>query len=120
MKNGFLFTHQGLWNEWSNGIDGFLSIRQLNERWQARWRHNISRLKTETSQGKHLVDLIQKLANKPNWNIALAIHFLNDKYSIPGPGYWASTTSFAKQLQNKTTGPELLKKKFSNTLSYCK
>ncbi|KAG1843937.1 hypothetical protein DFJ58DRAFT_803769 [Suillus subalutaceus] len=36
-----------VWDEYVAGLNGFLAVRDLDERWQARWRRNISTLRTE-------------------------------------------------------------------------
>ncbi|KAF8476455.1 hypothetical protein DFH94DRAFT_732355, partial [Russula ochroleuca] len=41
-----------IWEEWSRGINGFLSTRELEEGWSARWRRNNSGLKTENGRRK--------------------------------------------------------------------
>lgn len=97
-----------IWTEWSDGLDGQLSITQLNDQWGSRWRRNIQGLKTEASRRKHIIDLIVRLSKKTNWDTQLALKFLEDKYSIPGPGFRASATAFCRHLQNKKTHESIL------------
>ncbi|KIJ57728.1 hypothetical protein HYDPIDRAFT_120401 [Hydnomerulius pinastri MD-312] len=69
-----------IWDEYTGGINGFLAVRDLDERWQARWRRNINTLRTENCRRKKVTGLVETLAKKPNWNVALALRFLRDKY----------------------------------------
>lgn len=108
------------WEEWSNGLDGQLSVRQLTEGWDARWRRNVQGQKTEASRRRHIVDLITQLSNKSNWTITLALRFLEEKYPIPGPGYLASPTAFSKKLQNKISGTQTLSEIMDSASMYCR
>jgi hypothetical protein len=108
-----------IWEEWADGLDGHLSVRQLTEGWGARWRRNVQGQKTEASRRKHITELITKLSQKPNWTTALALRFLEDEYPIPGPGFRASATTFSKQLQNKASGAILLQEVMDKSTSYC-
>jgi Transcriptional activator of glycolytic enzymes len=85
-----------IWEEWTNGLDGFLSTRQLEERWGARWRRNLPNMKTAHSRRKKLIQLIQELSNKHRWNTKLALRFLKDKYE---PLF--SARKFCEYLQKK-------------------
>jgi Transcriptional activator of glycolytic enzymes len=69
-----------IWNEYSDGIDGCLSIRELNVTWGPRWKRNIAGLKSETTRRNKLVDLIQKLAGKHRWDTKLALRFVCERY----------------------------------------
>lgn len=108
------------WEEWSNGLDQQLSVRQLTEGWDARWRRNIQGQKTEASRRRHIVDLVTQLANKSNWTVTLALRFLDEMYPIPGPGYLASPTAFSKQLQNKVSGKQTLSEIMDSASVYCR
>ena len=48
--------------------------------WGAKWKRNISGVKTEAGRRKKVVDLIEKLAAKPNWTTNLALRFIRDRY----------------------------------------
>ena len=65
-----------IWTEWSSGLNGFLAVRDLEETWGARWRRNNAGLKTEMGRRKKVIQLVEKLAAKPNWNTALALRFI--------------------------------------------
>ncbi|KAJ7668209.1 hypothetical protein B0H17DRAFT_1142560 [Mycena rosella] len=69
-------TITAIWDEWASGLNGFLAVRDLEERWGARWRRNNSGQKTEMGRRKKVIQLIEKLAAKPNWNLALALRFI--------------------------------------------
>ena len=87
-----------IWEEWSRGLNGFLSTRELEEHWGARWRRNTSGLKTENGRRKKVVGLIDELTKKPNWNVALALRFLQDRY---GAAY-KTPRKFCEFLQAKS------------------
>jgi Transcriptional activator of glycolytic enzymes len=87
-----------IWEEWSSGLNGFLSTRDLEERWGARWRRNTSGLKTENGRRKKVVGLVMELAAKPNWNVALALRFLQDRYE----GAYKTPRKFCEFLQAKS------------------
>lgn len=70
-----------VWTEWTEGIDGCLSLRELEEGWGARWRRNVGAKKTEYGRRKKIADLVGWLVtNKPRWNTRLAIQFLTDRF----------------------------------------
>lgn len=69
-----------IWTEWAEGIGGFVSVRDLTERWGARWRRNNAGLRTEASRRRKVVDLVNELSSKHLWNVNLALRFLQDKY----------------------------------------
>jgi Transcriptional activator of glycolytic enzymes len=39
-----------IWEEWANSLNGYLSTRELEERWGAKWRRNLPGLKTAHSR----------------------------------------------------------------------
>ena len=70
-----------IWAEWTDGIDGYMSVRQLDEGWGARWRRNVGAKKTEYGRRKKIVDLVVWLvANKPRWDTDLALRFLTEQF----------------------------------------
>jgi Transcriptional activator of glycolytic enzymes len=69
-----------IWTEWAEGLNGYLSVRQLTENWGARWRRNEGGQKTEGARRKKVVDLVMELSARPRWNAALALRFLAEKY----------------------------------------
>jgi hypothetical protein len=69
-----------LWTEWASGLNGLLAVRDLEEHWGALWRRDENFLKTEFGRRKKVIQLIQELTKKPNWNTALALRFIRDKY----------------------------------------
>jgi len=68
--------------EWTEGIGGFLSMRELTEGWSAKWRRNNGGQRTECGRRKKVIDLVNTLAAKPNWDIRLALRFLTEKYEL--------------------------------------
>lgn len=97
-----------IWEEFANGLDGKLSIRQLEEGWQARWRRNINKLKTEKSRRTKITNLIEELSKKTNWNTELALRYLQLNYPIvsgpSSPPHLQTTRAFMDYLQKTGTG----------------
>ncbi|KAJ7448120.1 hypothetical protein FB451DRAFT_1187869 [Mycena latifolia] len=73
-----------IWDEWASGLNGFLAVRDLEETWGAKWRRNNTTQKTEMGRRKKVIQLVEKLAAKPNWGLALALRFM-EKFD----GKWA-------------------------------
>lgn len=69
-----------VWTEWASGLNGYIPVRDLMERWGAKWRRNLPRRKTEGVRRKAIVDLIEELVMKPRWEVPLALRFLREKY----------------------------------------
>ena len=69
-----------IWMEWSIGLNGYLPISNLNEGWGARWWRGNHVQGTENFHHVCLVELINKLAAKPGWDVRLALRFLQEKY----------------------------------------
>jgi hypothetical protein len=84
-----------VWTEWTVGIDGYMSVRELDEGWGARWRRNVGAKKTEYGRRKKIIDLVLWLvANKPRWDADLALHFLTDQFQP----HFKSARSFSDYL----------------------
>lgn len=75
-------TVEEIWTEYVYGMNGHLSVRELNAGWNARWRSS-GAARTETSRRKKIVTLIETLSAKSNWNDNLALRFLKAQYPIP-------------------------------------
>lgn len=92
-----------IWTEWTVGLEGCFSIRDLNDGWDARWRRNNAGQKTENARRRKVVALIEALGNQPDWSTSLALRFLNNKYKIPTPSapHLRSTRAFIDYLQDK-------------------
>jgi hypothetical protein len=68
------------WTEWTEGIGGFISTRELTEGWGAKWRRNNGGQRTECGRRKKVIDLVTALSTRPNWNVSLALRFLTERY----------------------------------------
>jgi len=110
-----------IWEEFSNGLGGYLSTRQLKDGWKACWRRDISGLKTERGRRKKVTDLIEDLSQKTNWNTGLALRFLQDTYPIPSKNqkYLKSVRSFIDHIQNRDTGFQARQLIMDTASSYC-
>ncbi|KAK7049044.1 hypothetical protein R3P38DRAFT_3620573 [Favolaschia claudopus] len=72
-----------IWTEWTIGLNGFLSTRELEETFsRPSWRRDVGSVKTERSRRKLVVDLVIKLSEKSNWNVDLALQFVRDRYEL--------------------------------------
>jgi hypothetical protein len=111
-----------VWEEWANGLNGCLSVRELEEYWAAHWRRDASGQKTEMSHRRLIIQkIIEPLSKKTNWNIQLTLRYLHDRYPIPSdsPPYLRTTRSFIDYLQNKTTGPPAIESILLGASTYC-
>jgi len=111
-----------IWEEWMSGLNGCLSVRDLEENWAAHWWRDVSGQKTEMSQRWLIIQkIIELLSKKTNWNVQLALRYLHEKYPIPSPSpsYLRTTRSFIDYLQNKTTGPPAIENILSEAATYC-
>ncbi|KAN0141920.1 hypothetical protein V8E53_000382 [Lactarius tabidus] len=68
------------WTEWTEGIGGYLSTRELTEGLGAKWQQNNGGQQTECGRRKRVIDLVIALSDKPNWDVCLALRFLKEKY----------------------------------------
>ncbi|KAH7875740.1 uncharacterized protein C8R40DRAFT_1170345 [Lentinula edodes] len=59
------------WEELTIGLNGYISIQELNNWWEAHWRQNISRLKTDKCRYDRVEQLINTLRSQDNWTINL-------------------------------------------------
>ncbi|KAJ7017767.1 hypothetical protein C8F04DRAFT_1154470 [Mycena alexandri] len=69
-----------IWGEWVDGIGGCIPVEILTRTWGPKWKQNIGKRKTENSRRMKVVTLIQDLAMRPGWNIAVALRFISEKY----------------------------------------
>jgi hypothetical protein len=58
------------WTEWTEGIGGYLSTRELTEGWGAKWWRNNGGQRTECGRRKRVIDLVTALSARPNWDVA--------------------------------------------------
>lgn len=100
--NGKTPTIDDIWNEYQFGMDGCLSIRQLQAGWEARWKRNNGSVKTESSRRGKIIKILQLLAAKSNWTADLALRFLTLRFPIPSPScsYLRSTRAFMDYLRD--------------------
>ncbi|KAF4621784.1 hypothetical protein D9613_012121 [Agrocybe pediades] len=116
-------TIEDLWKEWTEGLDGCISVQQLNNKWAARWRRQNEGQKTEAARRKVITTLVDDLVQRPNWSAPLALRFLNEKYPVPsgpaGPKHLSSIRSFITHLQNGKTGKANQEEIMQAASSYC-
>lgn len=90
-----------VWTEWSAGLGGYLSVRELTKGWGPRWRRNVSGQKTEHARRKKIVDMVAQLSQKHLWDVALALRFLRDCYELTKPLRFKTTRAFCDFLQKR-------------------
>ncbi|KAJ8456623.1 hypothetical protein ONZ45_g18649 [Pleurotus djamor] len=98
-------TVRDIWTEYADGMDGQLSIRQLNSVWMARWKGNEGKMKAQGSRRQKVINLIEALVAENTWESTRALAFLEDQYPIPTHEieYLKTTRAFIDALQ-KTGG----------------
>lgn len=74
-------TIDDVWIEWDQGLNGFISVRELTTKWSTKWRSGSGPKRTEFSRRKTIVDFIHRLAGKPRWDIQRALQFLRERYA---------------------------------------
>ncbi|KAL1698184.1 hypothetical protein EV121DRAFT_274600, partial [Schizophyllum commune] len=98
---------EDLWQEHISGLDGQLSVMQLNDGWGGSWKRNIASEKSEGSRRSKLVALIEALQKRPNWTSSLALQFLRERYPIDRQSPFAHlrfTRNFMEWLQRTKEG----------------
>ncbi|CAK5262885.1 unnamed protein product [Mycena citricolor] len=68
------------WTEWKDGLDGYLPVEELTLQWGAKWRRNISALKTENTRRMRVVELVIKLIQRPHWDLKRTHRFISTQY----------------------------------------
>ena len=100
-----VYTIMDVWTEWAEGLNGYISVRELTEIWGVKWRRNIAYLKTENTRRRKIVDLINTLSGKQGWNLNMTQKFLSEQYDSK---YTARTFSeYMKKEENKAAVMEL-------------
>ncbi len=93
----------GIYQEYITGIDGHLSTKQLDAKWGSSWRAGQRGLSSESCRRKKLITVIEKLGERKNWNVQLALRYLTSRYPIKsGPGslkHLRTTRAFMSWLQ---------------------
>ncbi|KAJ7849462.1 hypothetical protein B0H13DRAFT_2361214 [Mycena leptocephala] len=69
------------WTEWKEGMNGYISVEELNATWGGKWHRNNGGQKNEHTRRMQVINLILDLTKKPRWDIHLAQRFISDKYA---------------------------------------
>ncbi|KAL1710337.1 hypothetical protein EV121DRAFT_266619 [Schizophyllum commune] len=93
-------TVDDIWEEHIVGLDGHLSISQLNAEWGSEWRRGNNSEKSEATRRGRIVELVTKLSQRPNWNSKLALKFLAQRYPIGHPPF-RTLRQFVEYIQKK-------------------
>jgi hypothetical protein len=75
-----VFKITDIWKEYDEGLNGYISVRDLNTIWGAKWKRNKGTQKTEAGRRGKVVDLVECLVKKHSWDIARALQFLRERY----------------------------------------
>jgi hypothetical protein len=59
--------------EYNVGLNGYISVRDLNMVWGAKWKRNKGMQKMEAGQQGKVVDLVECLVKKHYWDMAWAL-----------------------------------------------
>lgn len=87
---------EDIWAEWTRH-DGQLSVRELERLWTDRWKINTGI--RQIDEQRRIITLIKKLVRLPNWTVAIALRFLQDRYPIGPTSQFKSTHMFLEALQ---------------------
>jgi len=86
---------EDVWPEWACGLNGFLLVCVLQEKFcKPAWHRSVHSVLTEAGWHQKVVVLIERLAAKPQWNVSTALDFLIRSY-----GATYTLRSFAKFLE---------------------
>ncbi|KAL1671245.1 hypothetical protein EV122DRAFT_177317, partial [Schizophyllum commune] len=67
----------GVWSEFASGLDGMLSVRELEETWGTRWRAGNRTMSTERSRRGKIYDLVHSLKEARGWSTEKVFEFLS-------------------------------------------
>ncbi|KAF9030463.1 hypothetical protein BDZ89DRAFT_1132381 [Hymenopellis radicata] len=74
---------EDVYTEFSNGLKGHLSIRELRAKWGAEWQGASNAEKTDASRRKRFFELVEALkARHKNWQDKHVFEFLNSRFCI--------------------------------------
>lgn len=79
-RYGSAASIQAVWEEWTEGLSGFLAVRDLETQWGARWRRNAGDAKTEHGRRRKVTGLIQELMDLRGWKSHQVLQFLSKRY----------------------------------------
>ncbi|KAJ3760016.1 hypothetical protein EV360DRAFT_69005 [Lentinula raphanica] len=97
-------SRREIWNEFTLGISGQLSVQQLESRWDTSWRFGDQGKRTELCHRLRLFELVSTLKERPNWSVDLVFEFLDSTYPIasnkdPSMVHLRTTSNFLRWLQ---------------------
>ncbi|KAJ7192828.1 hypothetical protein GGX14DRAFT_406041 [Mycena pura] len=69
--------------EHTNGLNGFLSVRELDDGWDAAWRRNQKGHKSEQSRRRKVISLIDALMKNRHWTEEQTLTFIRDRSRFP-------------------------------------
>ena len=103
--DGTALSLNDIWTEHEHGLGHWMSVRQLNENWGARWKRNEGGIKVEYSRRNKVVTLIKTLCERiSSWSPDDALTYLGKNHPIdPQSSYRYLHTSRAlmEHLQKK-------------------
>ncbi|KAF9014425.1 hypothetical protein BDZ89DRAFT_1076634, partial [Hymenopellis radicata] len=75
-----------IWREFTEGIEGKLSVESIEKTWGNRWRKGQGSVRTELSKRLKIVTLIEQLVVLEGWDANRALAFLKEHY-VPTKKY---------------------------------
>lgn len=72
-------THSNLWIEYTQGVDGCLPTRTLEETWATSWRQKHA---TEWHRRKRVIGLFETISKRRLWQMHQVFRFLDDKLNM--------------------------------------
>ncbi|KAJ3714713.1 hypothetical protein C8R42DRAFT_726209 [Lentinula raphanica] len=107
-------SRREIWNEFAFGINGQLSVQQLEGRWDTSWHFGDQGKRTELCRRLRLFELVSTLKDRPNWGVDLVFEFLDSTYPItpnkdPDMVHLQTTSNFLRWLQSPKVKVEQFK-----------
>lgn len=96
-----------IWRENRHGIGRRLSVREMQSRWDSRWRRKIEAEKVEGTRRGKVIALVEKILSQNDWAEEKTVEYLTEHYPIPSKkeAYLSSMRAFQNYLgANKDSG----------------
>ncbi|KAL0564883.1 transcription elongation factor spt5, partial [Marasmius crinis-equi] len=77
---------ENMWLEYFEGLNGGISVKDLEEKWAARWRASKKGSGSERCRRGKLWELVKELQKRNGWTASMALEFLQDRYPISADG----------------------------------
>lgn len=71
-----------IWDEYEVGVNGHLSLSELEEGWRAAWRQGDRGASADLSRRGRVISLVKEISQKRNWTNGQALDFLRVQFPI--------------------------------------